>query len=511
MEPGIFMGELGFYGAAAFLAGIIAAGLGWGLMPLVFSMVFWGFVLLAIKQRLRLVSIRLLLGAVAALICGALYYHLYLDWQARLPELPFGQSTSFTGIVVDEPNPVAKFNILAVEPIAPRAREVDIFASPGSEYRYGDELKIFGAAEAPQFAGDSPAVFPKKITFVAAHKGFWLREKLIDFKAAVLEKFNEVLTSDQAALLAGETVGGSAGMGAELKNEMSVSGTSYILSMYGYKIAMIVLVLEELSRQWIARRARFFLLVGVIIFFVLMAGGNVSAVRGGLAALLALIAAQIGRIYNPRNALVLSAALMALWDPAAVTQAAFALSFLSIAGMVYLSAPLKKLFGWNDGTQNQNHGAIDWREAVVVAIASLLPIIPIIANAFGDFSLSSFPSNILISFGVLPAMVFGFALAATSFVSGYAAFFVAKFAVVFLLYQLAVIHLFNWIVVPLPVSFASPAVFTLYYIALALFVWRFSPRRRTRTHNRATPPNRDEGSFGKNDEHDPDEKTKFNP
>ena len=118
-------------------------------------------------------------------------------------------------------------------------------------------------------------------------------------------------------------------------------------------------------------------------------------------------------------------------------------------------------------------GVLAWREAVIIAIASLLPIVPVIAGAFGDFSLTAFPSNILISFGVMPALVFGFAIAALGFIFYPLAFFAAKCTEIILWYQFAVIHLFASFVIPLPSWFDSIPAFVIYYISLILFAYRY--------------------------------------
>jgi competence protein ComEC len=354
----------------------------------------------------------------------------------------------------------------------PFSGAVTIFAPLGSNFQYGDELQVLGEVTAPKMAGDDPAVFPKKLTFVAVHKGFWLREKLIDFKLAILGIFNKALLPDKAALLGGETLGGTKGMGTDLKNEMSASGTSYVVSMYGYKISMIVFFLEETLKELVARRMRFFILIGAIVLFVVMAGGEASVVRAAIMSILVIAAQAAGRVFDPRNALALTAAGMALWDPTLVAQAAFQLSFLSIIGIKYLSHPLKKLFHW----EKKSAGIIGWREAVIIAIASLLPIIPIIANAFGDFSWISFPSNILTSVAVLPAMIAGVALALAGSISYYLAFFIAKLANVVLWYQLMIIKFFAAIapVMPLAIPFDSILAFAVYYAALAWFIYYHS-------------------------------------
>ena len=475
----LFIGDAAFGAALGFLAGILTASLGWNVAAIASGLELGGCAWLAwalysrgTKKAFNFWLIGFAMMVVVAFIFGGLYYYFFINLRVSQKNLPLGKSVSFLAITTDEPKQSTNYLLLAASAERPYSGMVTIFAPLGGEFHYSDELQITGEIAAPKMAGDSPAVFPKKITLVAEHKGFWLREELIDFKLAILGKFNEVLPGDEAALLGGETLGGANSMSAELKNEMTASGTSYVISMYGYKISLIVFFLEEALKELVARRARLLLLIVAVILFVMMAGGEASAVRAAVMSILVIVAQAAGRVFDPRNALALTAAGMALFDPTLVAQPAFQLSFLSIVGIKYLSHPLKKIFRW----ERKGAGIIGWREAVIIAIASLLPIIPIIANAFGDFSLVAFPSNILISLAVLPALLTGVALALAGSISYYFAFFIAKIAGVVLWYQFAVIKVFADLApaMPLAISFGSVLAFAVYYTALAWFVYYHS-------------------------------------
>lgn len=469
-----FVADITFGMVLSFLIGAFGVGLGWS--PLAGCLAIFASLALIFQSFKVFLSPKVAVFCFCGLACGAFYYNYRIERSAKTANLPFAKQVSFSAIVSDEPKTSAKFLILPAEAERPFVSSVAIFAQPGSLFHYGDEVRITGAIEPPKFAGDSPAIFPKSIELIAEHKGFWLREKLIDFKTAIFGKFNEVLPADMAALLGGEVLGGTDAMSPELKKEMSASGTSYIAAMYGYKIAMIIFAMEIFLGDWLARRARFFLALAAVVLFVMMAGGTVSAVRGGAMAMAALAAFLAGRIFHSRNALAFAAFGMVLWDPMVLVQASFQLSFLSIIGIAYLAPPLgnflEKILRWPPDAD-----FLGLREATVLAVASLLPIIPVIANAFGDFSLTAFPSNILIWPGVFPAMVLGAALAVAGFLSSAAGFIVARLAEIVLQYQLIVIKIFSAFVVPLPFRFDSPIIMAFYYGALMLFIYRYADEK----------------------------------
>jgi ComEC/Rec2-related protein len=466
MTNRIFIGDVVFYLALGFLTGTLAAGLGWKLAPAsVVVIVAATFSVVVAKQaavRARTVFATLFLAASAA---GFFYYFLITNAHTSATNLPVGKSLSFTAIISAEPKISTKYILLQATAEQPLQGELTIFAPLKSKYQYGDEVSLEGTIEPPEETGDTPAIFPKKISLIAEHRGSWLQEKTLAFKTAILKKFDQFLPTDEAALVAGELFGGNDGMSTALKNEMSASGTSYVLSMYGYKMSLIIFLFEAALAMWVGRRTRF-TLTGVAIFaLVILSGGNISAIRAAIMAAAALTAKLAGRVFDPRNALMLTAAGMALFDPTLPASAAFELSFLSIAGIFYLVAPLQNFLGWA-----KNDSIFNWREAVIIATATLVPIIPIIAVSFGDFSLAAFPSNALISFAILPTMILGAALAVFGFIAPPVAIVIAKIDGLMLFYQFTVIKIFAAINVPLPIPVAMPIIFIGYYVALAMFI-----------------------------------------
>jgi competence protein ComEC len=371
-------------------------------------------------------------------------------------------------VVSEEPVAGANYLSFPAKLSSPFSGTVKIFAPPASNIRYGDLLNIRGKIEPPRNSNEPWAVFPKQISAISHGNGFWLTERLLDFKEAISKKFGEFLPQDEAALQSGMTLGGTAGMGATLKSEMAASETLYVTSMYGYKIAMILMVMEASLASFIPRRVRFSIAALMTVLFVLMSGNNVSAVRGGVMACVLMLAKETGSVFSKRSALAFTAAGMALFDPSVVAQAGFLFSFLSVAGMALLVGPLGKFLHLGEGK-----GIFMWKEAILLSVASLLPIIPLISTIYGSFSLTAVFANILIAPAIPLGMASGVALALAGFISSYAAFFIARAAGPVLDYALSVVHFFAAHAVPLPFSFSGAMPFVLYYAAVGLFAYAY--------------------------------------
>lgn len=458
----IHIGDIAFAAAIGFLAGILAVSFGWPLLIVVAAFVAGGvFAFIAIHKKIFLYGA---IFACLAVLLGTYYFYFFTDVRSAAAHFPSAADGSFSVIVSEEPAASEKYLFFTAELQPPYAGKITIFAPPGSDIRYGDLLDMSGAIAPPTSRGDSPAAFPKQIDVVSGDNGFWLTERLLDLKNAINKEFAEFLPQDEAALLGGMTVGGTAGMSPALKSEMAASETLYATSMYGYKIAMIVAAIETLLASWVPRRARFCIAVCATMLFVAMAGGNISAMRGGIMACLVIFAKETGSLFSKRNALALTAAGMALFDPTIASTAGFLFSFASVAGMALLTEPFRNFLRLGEG-----RGIGRWKEAVLLSVSSLVPIIPLVSAMFGSFSLTAIFANVLIAPTIPLGMAAGVALAAAGFVSPYIAFFVAHAAGIILDYALWVVHFFAAHVVPLPISFSGALPFVLYYGVVGLF------------------------------------------
>jgi competence protein ComEC len=457
------IGDITFGAAIAFLFGILAASLEWNIWIIFGATIACAFVFICSIKKLFLW--KEILFFAAAMLFGAFYYHFYLDAAAAKINLTYNRFVSFSAVVTDEPQPSQKVLILTMDAKPPFYGEVKIFAPPTSDFRYGDLLQIGGIIAPPTVSDSDPIVFSPQIQLVSRHNGFWLREKLIDLKLAILKNFEAVLPNDEAALLGGITFGSKVNFSAELKNAMSLSSTTHLVAVSGYNITIVILAAEGIFGRFLSRRKTVVCSIILIILFVLMTGLQPSAIRAAITGFIALFAKETGRMFDIRNAIAITAAIMIFWNPTMLTEnAGFELSFLSLIGIVYLGPALKKLFHYSDA------GFLDWKECGITTLSAQLAVMPVLVMTFGQFSATAIFANILILATVPLAMFFGFLLAAVGFVSYYLAFFCAKLAGLILFYELAMIRLFAGFSVPVPINFNSTVVVLAYYATLVFFV-----------------------------------------
>ena len=452
--------DVAFVIAVAFLFGIISASLAWNTGVIVVAIIVVGATVTAFRRYFW----RITLAFFAATIAGMFYFHFYVGYTARQIHLPFDKKVSFTAIIIDEPTPSDNADVLNVAAQKPLSGDLMVLVPPGSGLRYGDLVKISGSIKPPDTLGGESMAFSQKVSVLAEHRGFWLREKLIDLKLGILEKFNEVLPQEQAALLGGITFGSKVNFSPELKKDMALAGVTHMVAISGYNITIIIVSVGELFGRLVSRRMNFYLIIFFIILFILMSGIQASAIRAAIMGFLALLAREMGKTYDIRNSITLTALVMALQDPTILMQdAGFQLSFLSLLGIVYFQKPVQHMFRY------QEAGFLGWKENAVTTFSAQLGVLPVLVATFGQFSLTAVGANILVLGTVPLTMLFGFALAPLGFISSSLAFFAGKLAGFLLGYQLAVIKLFAALAVPLPIVFNSAFAVIFYYSLIITF------------------------------------------
>ena len=177
-------------------------------------------------------------------------------------------------------------------------------------------------------------------------------------------------------------------------------------------------------------------------------------------AFLVLLAREVGRIYDIKNAIAVAGGIMVLVNPTSlVYDVGFQLSFASLLGIVYLSPAIATFFKLADD-------ASSWKQNAITTLSAQLAVVPIVLNSFGKVSLLAIVANVLILEFMPLTMFFGFVLAGLANISSYVGFIVAKTVQPLLAYEVWVIQTFSAISIPIQIQF-SLWVSLLYYVGLA--------------------------------------------
>ncbi len=277
---------------------------------------------------------------------------------------------------------------------------------------YGERLAVTGKLETPPILEDFDyrdylanqgvysLVYQPSIALVEAGQGSPLWAALIAFKARAAAVIAQVLPEPHAALLTGILLGVDSGIPRGLTEQFNATGTSHIVAISGFNIAIVAGVLMLVGTRAVGkRRATWIALIGIALY-TLLVGASPAVLRAAVMGSLGIVALYLGRPTEARTSLVFSAVLMTALNPTTLWDVGFQLSFAATAGLVLLSSPLERAAGrWLAALAGPQHArrALELlSEALLVTLAAQIATGPLIVYHFGRLSLVSLLTNMLI-------------------------------------------------------------------------------------------------------------------
>lgn len=232
--------------------------------------------------------------------------------------------------------------------------------------------------------------------FVTGHSPRPVKNGLFFFRERLRRVYVSELNEKDAGILSSMILGDKTLMEEELKGLYSGAGISHILAVSGLHVSMIGLTVFEFLRK---RRCRYpfsCLCSGVCLFlFCMMSGMSISALRAGLMFLVYLGAQLLGRKYSSLRAMGLAASVTLLWNPAAIYNAGFYLSYLAVAGAVGIGGMSRS---------KEKRGQISFGAKILLSVKDslrlssciMLATMPISAYFFYEIPLYGMLANVII-------------------------------------------------------------------------------------------------------------------
>ncbi len=373
-----------------------------------------------------------------------------------------------------------------------------LFVPRYTSYSYGDILLVTGEPETPPSFSDfdyqgylahqgiyTTMLYPE-IEVLDTGQGFKPLEWLYSLRNQMSQGLAEALAEPQAALAQGITLGIRGNIPSQVKADFSHSGTAHLLAISGLHLSIVAGILLSLG-IWLFGRRRYtyiWLALAVIWLYVLITGMQPPVVRAAIMASLFLAAELLGRQRSAITALTLAAAIMVALNPQILWSASFQMSFLAMAGLVFVFPRLRDI-GRRviKGTLGENRkmtpAAYFVSDSFSVTLAALIGVWPLVAYYFGIVSLVA-PLATLLALPALPGIII---LGALTGVLGIVALSIAQvvgwLAWLFLSYLLLITQgLASLPLSAIEVTGFSSSLVWGYYLALGLSLWLLSRRRR---------------------------------
>jgi competence protein ComEC len=352
-----------------------------------------------------------------------------------------GEEISIVGVIDDEPKIREKSIIFTLKT---EKGKILVKARRYPEFEYGEKVKVIGVLKEVgaknsfnwknYLLKDGILVemdFPQ-IEKTGENSGNLIKKLSLSFRKKIEKTIKENLPPLHFSLLKSLLFGQEEDIPFEWKEKLNQTGTRHIVAVSGMNITIISsLILNFLLLLGLWRHHAFYLSIFLISFYVVMIGAPASAIRAAIMGILYLTAQYFGRLSGGERPVVFAATLMLFFNPLLLRyDIGFQLSFLAILGIVYFYQffieklkPFPKLI----------------KEGLAMTLSAQIFTFPILIYNFGQISLISPLTNILI-LPILPTItVLGFVFGFSGLVSQFLCFLLSFPCWIFLEYLLRII------------------------------------------------------------------------
>jgi competence protein ComEC len=375
--------------------------------------------------------------------------------------------------------------------------DVLLFVPRYPAYEYGDVLQVTGELETPSQLDDfdyegylahqgiySTMLYPE-IEISATGQGFKPLEWVYSLRNSLSQTLAEVLPEPQASLAQGIILGIRYNIPTEVRDDFAGTGTAHLLAISGLHLSIMAGILLSIGIWLFGRRRHIYiwLALGIIWLYALITGMHPPVVRGAIMASVFLAAGLLGRQRTAITSLAFAVAIMVGINPQILWDASFQLSFMAMAGLIFIAPPFQALGrkAVNATIGDEGIGvslANITTDSFSVTLAAIIAVWPLIAHYFGIVSFVA-PLATLLALPALPAIIAAGALA--GFI-GLVALPIAQaigwLAWLFISYMLFIVSGFASLPISsIEVGSVGTTVIVVYYSALAAAVWLGSRKR----------------------------------
>ena len=216
-------------------------------------------------------------------------------------------------------------------------------------FRYGDGLLLQGELQRPQrleefdypsylaSQGISGIVFARTATPSdpeAQAQGGW-RGWIFDLRRMLSQNLDEAVAVPHSAVAKALLLGQRGQLPDSLVQDFRETGTSHLLAISGLHVGALMAIALTAAAAVLGRRGMVYLVVPLLLIWIyaLVSGLPASVLRASIMGTAYITALTLGRPRSVLPALALSAAAMTAFEPRALLQVSFQLSFAAMAGI----------------------------------------------------------------------------------------------------------------------------------------------------------------------------------
>ncbi|MBI3631544.1 MAG: ComEC/Rec2 family competence protein [Candidatus Staskawiczbacteria bacterium] len=413
-----------FYLSISFIAGIFISSV--VKIPPIFS---WGFLFLGVLIIIASVffkrdNLAITSFCIFFLVLGIIRLQIseFNILNNELRKLNNKGETTLIGKIISEPDVRENSQKLKIKIENPKGI---VLATVGRypEYKFLDKLKIIGKLEIPAETEDfsyknyllkdgiySVMAFPK-VELLGQEKTApvdLVYAEILKFKQKLRESIRKNYSPPQSLILEGTILGDNGVMSQDLKNKLNITGLRHIIAVSGTHVVILsAILISLLLAMGLWRQQAFYVSVTFIWIYIILTGLPASGVRAGIMGTLFLLAEKLGRQSTATRIITMAGAVMVAQNPLLLLyDVGFQLSFLASMGIIYFNPFFTNLF--IKFAFSKKFKVKNLINIISTTFAAQIFTLPVMVYNFGNISLVSPITNLLVLPIVSGLMIFGF-------------------------------------------------------------------------------------------------------
>lgn len=214
--------------------------------------------------------------------------------------------------------------------------------------------------------------------------------KLKNISRMYYNKLKAVVGEKDSALISSTTLGFTEALTEEQNADMAALGIVHVISVSGFHIALIFLILDKLVSVKLS--------IPLCLLYVIVTGASSPTMRAFFMILVLKLSKKFFKNHDGLSALALTALMLILYKPYFLFHIGFGLSYLATLGILIMYKPLLRIFHKFPKRIN---------EGVSVCFAAQIFTIPYISLTLKQFSLNFLIGNIVVLPLFTPLVILG--------------------------------------------------------------------------------------------------------
>jgi competence protein ComEC len=229
--------------------------------------------------------------------------------------------------------------------------------------------------------------YPLELTKLAENAGGYIPTLLYRCNERIRTVIFSAMPSTEAALLYGILTGSKSDIDDEVMEVFSLTGLAHILSVSGLHIGFLVMLLNFILKPFkLSKKLHGGITFSAALFYILLIGAPVPAVRALLMLTVLLAGGILGRQYNLITSASFAAVLQLLYNPLIIHDPSFIISYACIYSIGFLQKPLSNALRFMPGLI---------RSSFALSIAVWIGITPVLVYYFNYVSVINILLNLL--------------------------------------------------------------------------------------------------------------------